>query len=850
MLNPVSTFRGELHIAPLDAFSTRALIDEARLALRTATLDQLPTVVDPFCGGGSTIVEAQRLGFQTIASDLNPIPVLITTALCRIPQLFRCQGAVNPSARTGRAMPAQGLAGLAIDVRHYARQIRDRAWQRLAPFYPAQPAGTEVFAWRWAWAVPSPNPAAQAALTPLVTDWSLSRSKREKAWVVPHCEGRRITFSIATNGTPPRPTAGKNSARCLFTGAPIPFEYLRAEASKGRLLPKMFALIAAQGKQRTFIVPSERDVDPALDVDGLEVPDVALPEKALGFRVQAYGIKRFSDLFLPRQVRSLITFADLASQIHAEIVDDACNAGMNPDPRPLEDGGSGARAYADGIAAILGLCVGRLAASNNILVQWFIDPRSGGGKGTPAFRMQTISMVWDFVETNPFADSVGGWCGPVVESALNAFGLVEEDAPPAHVSQLDARNVAEVVPAGSLVATDPPYYANIGYADLADFFYIWLRRSLRTAFPKLMGTVASPKSAELIAAPYRHEGRESVANDYFRSGFRDVFRSLSRRVGPSYPMSIIYAVKQQEGKGSRRLTGWEVFLEGIIEAGLVISATWPIRTTTLTRTRGLRSNALASAICIVCRPKPKDAGRVSRREFLGQLHQELQEALGQLRAANIAPVDFAQAAVGRGMAVFSKHESVVESGGNSLSVGVALGIINQVVDEILAQQESDFDAGSRWALAWFEQSAFAEGEFGIAETLSRAKNTSVSALVEAGMVASRAGKVRLVKREELTASWDPVTERRLTCWGATQRLISMLERQGEGRAAELINKLGGLAETCRDLAYRLYTICERKKWAEEALAYNGLVLAWPELTKLALAERSRTAEPAQGEMFS
>jgi putative DNA methylase len=831
-------------IAPLDAFKTLPLMDEVRSILETAAGGELPTVVDPFCGGGSTIVEAQRLGFPTIASDLNPLPVLMTTALCRVPQIFRQQRAVNPKAQAGRTVPPLGLAGLSDDVRFYAKVVRERAWLTLARFYPPGPDGEEIFAWRWAWAVSSPNPAAKGALTPLVTEWTLSKSKREKAWVVPHVDEQEVKYSIAQTGNTIEPTAGRNSARCFFTGDPIPFEYLRTQGKEGRLRPQMFAMIGNRNGQRTFMPPARIHVEAALDDRDIDVPDVVLPEKALGFRVQAYGIKSFGDLFLGRQARALCTFSDLVNQIHTDILVDAQRAGMDPDPKSLEEGGRGARAYADGVATVLGLCVGRLAASNNILVQWFIDPRSGGGKATPAFRMQTISMVWDFVETNPFADSVGGWCGPVVESALNALTLVPENALPAEVHQSDARSVAEALPNGCLIATDPPYYANIGYADLSDFFYIWLRRSLRSVFPALLSTVVSPKTAELIAAPYRHGNDEVAANEYFRSGFRDVFGALAQRAGFAYPMSVIYAVKQQEGKGPTGLTGWEVFLEGLLEANLAIVATWPVRTTTLTRTRGLQSNALASAICVVCRPKSEGARRTSIREFLGELRRELQDALGQLQAANIAPVDLAQAAVGRGMAIFSKYECVLESDGSSLTVGMALSMINHAVDEVQAQQEADFDGDSRWALAWFDQSGFAEGEYGIAETLSKAKNTSIEGMVAADIVQSKGGKVRLLKPDELPKDWDPSRDHRLTVWEMVHQLIRALDN-GEAAAAALVGKLGTKAEVARELAYRLYTLSERKKRAQEALAYNALVQSWPEIVRLA---RERVA-PQEAELF-
>jgi putative DNA methylase len=838
-------FRVIASVSPLDSIENIQVLNQARDAVRIATHEKLPTVVDPFCGGGSTIVEAQRLGFPAIAADLNPVPVVITTALCRSPQLFKDQWAINPETRSNPTLSLKGLGALLTDVRYYANVVRSRAWQTLAPYYPAAENGEQIFAWRWAWGVRSPNPAAQGALTPLVTDWTLSRSERESVSVVPTVVGQDIQFCAKSSAEIPAPTAGGNSARCLFTNAPITFDYIRSQAKQALLRPQMFVMLAEQKRKKVFLPPSNAQIEAALEKCDLDLPDAALPEKALGFRVQGYGVKRFSDLFLPRQARSAETFSRTVACVHDDILQDALRAGASADPTPLEDGGQGARAYADAITAILGLCVDRLAASNNVLVQWFGRP-SGFGKATPAFRMQTVSMVWDFVETNPFAESVGGWSGPVVESALEAFRLVAEDASPAQVFQSDAREISPHLPAHCLVVTDPPYYDNIGYADLSDFFYIWLRRCLREAFPKTFATVVTPKSAELIAAPYRHGEDEDAANEYFRSGFRDVFRSLAERTGGVYPLSIIYAIKQQEGKRGRG-SGWEVFLDGLVEAGLCIVATWPIRTTTLTRTRGLKSNALASAICVTCRPRTSNAARVSRREFLTELRREIHEALIQFQAANIAPVDLAQAAVGRGMSVFSKFQRVLESDGSGMTVGTALNIINQILDEVLAEQEGDFDAGTRWALAWFEQSGFGEGEYGLAETLSKAKNTSVSVLQHSGILKSKAGKVRLLRPEDLSPDRNLLSDAQLTIWEAVHHLVRRLEKDGETGAAELIVLLGGMAETARELAYRLYTICERKKRAQEALSYNALVQSWPEISRL--ARESGTPKATQTQMF-
>ena len=542
-------------------------------------------------------------------------------------------------------------------------------------------------------------------------------------------------------------------------------------------------------------------------------------------------------MFTKRQAYSLATFSRLIEGIHNEILKDAIHAGFADDGVSLELDGQGARAYADAIAAILGLCVGKMAQSNNILVRWFIDPRNGSGKATPAFDRHAIPMVWDFVETNPFGGSVGDWTGPVLETGLKAFELAVPEAPPTHVAQQDARLVVRSLPAHSLIATDPPYYANIGYADLSDFFYIWLREALKPVFPKLFGTLATPKEDELIATPYRHAGSIDRANEYFRVGFAKVFGELAEKADQRFPVLIVYAIKQAEQSDDMTSsTGWEIFLDGLVEAGLAIVATWPVRTTTDTRMIGIGNNALASAIFVVGRRRIASAPTATRREFIAALQGELPAALGHLQRSNIAPVDLAQAAIGPGMAVYTRYARVLNATGLALSVREALELINQILDEALAEQESDFDADSRWALAWFEHSGFAEGEYGVAETLSKAKNTSVGGMVQAGIVASKGGKVRLLKPAELPANWDPSKDPRLTAWEIVHQLIRALEDPnagGEEAAADLVAKLGRKAEVARELAYRLYALCERKKRAAEALSYNGLVQSWPEITRLA-----------------
>ena len=449
-------------------------------------------------------------------------------------------------------------------------------------------------------------------------------------------------------------------------------------------------------------------------------------------------------------------------------------------------------------------------------------------------------MVWDHTELNPLSD-IGGALEASIRIVAGALDGCCATGIPGAAGQLDATRLD-----GDRIAvfsTDPPYYDNIGYADLSDFFYVWLRRALKPIFPQLFATVAVPKSDELVATPGRHGGREK-AETFFLDGMTQAMHRVSEHAHPAFPVTIYYAFKQAESDSAEGTasTGWETFLDAVIRAGFAVTGTWPIRTEREARSRGIGSNALASSIVLVCRQRAADAPTVTRREFVTALRGELPQALAHLQHGNIAPVDLAQAAIGPGMAVHTRYSKVLDAAGEPLSVREALALINMTLDEVLAEQEGDFDADSRWAVTWFEQSGFTEGGYGVAETLATARNTSVSGMAEAGILASKAGKVRLLRPDELPDDWDPATDRRLTAWEVVHHLIRVLEADGEGAAAELVAKLGSEAETARELAYRLYIVCERKGWAQEAISYNSLVIAWPEISRLSM-EQAPKAEP-------
>ncbi len=822
-----------------------------------------PPVYDPFCGGGSIPLEAQRLGLEAHASDLNPVPVLITKALIEIPPKFAGKPPVNPESRKklGVSGSWNGAAGLAEDIRYYGQWMRDEAEKRIGHLYPKVAVVREkdgsyrhatkedserrassiehltVIAWLWARTVASPNPAAKGAHVPLVRSFWLSKKADKRVWLEPVVDTATMTYRFeirAGNGEPRAGTVKRTGGECLLTGSPIPLDYVRSEGKAGRIGARLLAVVAEGSRRRVYLPPSsEHDRSSQIAELPENLPDTDLPAEALGFRVQNYGMTKHRHLFAKRQLVALAMFSDLVADARA---------------RARADSG-GDDNYADALATYLAFVVDKLADLGNALCTW--EPLAQCPRHL--FGRQTISMVWDYAEGNPLGESSGSWeilvdaQSKALLTDLMAFTRLRIG----QVSQRDAQTF-EGKGAGYVFSTDPPYYDNVPYADLSDFFYVWLRRSLSPYYPQLLGTVLVPKTQELVAEPFRHGGTDA-ARDFFEIGIGKVFSRMRETTNPEFPTTIFYAFKQSEGEDDdesestgRASTGWETFLQGLLETGWQVDGTWPMRTECASRMRSMASNALASSIVLVCRPRAKNAGVASRRDFLAALKKELPEALRNLQKGNIAPVDLAQAAIGPGMAVFSRYAKVLEPDGNLMSVRGALGLINQTLDEVLAEQEGEFDADTRWALAWFDQNGFNEGPYGVAETLSTAKNTSVSGMVEANILAAKGGKVRLLKKEELDADWDPSHDKRLTIWEITHHLIRRIE-QSESAAAELIQKLGAKAEVARDLSYRLYTICERRKWSQDAIAYNSLVLAWGDINRL--AQEQKTASPVQGEFL-
>jgi len=830
---------------------------------------KLPPFHDPFAGGGTLPLEAQRLGLEARASDLNPVAVLITKALIEIAPKFADKPPVNPNARAEKTLaPRQwrSAEGMAEDVRRYGQWMRDQAENRIGHLYPQVEVTAEmandrpdlkplvgrkltVIAWLWARTVKSPNPAFGHVDVPLASTFMLSNKAGKEVYVAPVIGSDSYRFTVKA-GRPEDANTAKRGTKsgssgssflCLMSGTPMPFDYLRREAKAGRMGARLMAIVTEGDNRRLYFSPTPEMEAIAHEAKPLDVPETELPKRALGFRVQEYGMTRWRDLFTPRQLVALTTFSDLVLEARERIRHDARGAGLPDDGTGLGSGGTGATAYAEAVATLLAFCVDKTAEYGCTIVPWYAKEDRPKG----LFARQAIPMVWDYAEVNPLA-AIGGAFGPSVNIVAGSLAGCPTGNLVANVKQLDA--ITAQADSGSVVSTDPPYYDNIGYADLSDFFYVWLRRSLKPIFPDLFATVAVPKAEELVATPYRHSDKET-AEAFFMDGMTRAMHRLAEHSHPAFPVTIYYAFKQSEtdSEEGTSSTGWETFLDAVIQAGFAVSGTWPVRTERGARSVAKGTNALASSIILVCRTRAANAPTATRRDFVTALKAELPVALADLQRGNIAPVDLAQAAIGPGMAVYTRYAKVIDAEGKALSVREALALINQTLDEVLAEQEGDFDADSRWAVSWFEQFGFAEGEYGVAETLSKAKNTSVSGMVDARIVASKGGKVHLLKPYELPADWNPATDPRLTAWEVVHQLVRVLEASGEGAAATLVAKLGAKAEIARELAYRLYTVCERKKRAVEALSYNGLVQSWPEITRL--ARDGGIPQPGQPELF-
>jgi putative DNA methylase len=843
--------------------------------------DKMPGLHDPFAGGGAIPLEAQRLGLEAYASDLNPVAVLINKAMIEIPPKFAGrspvsllqtrQGAKKKELDLEREWP--GATGLAEDVRYYGAWMREEAQKRIGHLYPPVEITAEmakerpdlkpligqkltVIAWLWARTVKSPNPAFSHVHVPLASTFVLSSMTGKESYVQPVTDGDHYRFTVKL-GTPPAEAAsgtaaGKRKAfRCLMSDVPIDYNHIRSEGKAGRLGQKLMAIVVEGTRARIYLSPSRDAEAIAFQARPTWKPDMALPDNPRDFKTPNYGLTTFGDLFTSRQLVGLTTFSDLVAEVRQRVRADSqalaksasptSNSWKTEDIRSLDQGGSGHQAYAEAVSVYLAFILDKVVDRGSTIGRWDPTPTQSGIIN--AFSRQALPMTWDFAESNPLGDASGSYQGAIelVAKALLAASL---NAAPGYATQQDAST--QTVSSNKVVSTDPPYYDNIGYADLSDFFYVWLRKSLRLVYPSLLATIAVPKAEELVATPYRHGSKEK-AEDFFLAGMTDAMRSLAKQAYSAGPITIYYAFKQsdtQETDGTSS-TGWVTFLEAVNRAGLQLSGTWPMRTELANRMISAGNNALASSIVLVCRKRPADAPSTSRREFIRELNGVLPEALDEMTKGSgderspVAPVDLSQAIIGPGMAVFSKYAAVLEADGSPMSVRTALQLINRFL------AEDDFDADTQFCLHWFEQHGWTESVFGEADVLARSKSTSVDAMKEAGVLQSGSGKVRLLKWAEYPTDWDPRTDTRTPVWEALHQLIRALKQGGESASGTLLAALGGKAEAVRQLAYRLYTLCERLGQAEDARAYNELITSWTGIETAAAS----APKPAQGNLF-
>ena len=820
------------------------VLEAAKAEILKSTNGNPPELLDPFAGGGAIPLEAQRLGLKAHAHDLNPVAVMINKAMIEIPPRFAGMAPVNPEAQISHMEHIWSRAqGLAEDVRYYGEWMKEEAFKRIGHLYPKvkvprEQGGGEatVIAWIWARTVKCPNPACGCEM-PLASSFVLSKKKGKEAWVKPIPDGKRVRFEVQSGKCPKEYESYKTGRgatfKCPCCGEVTLDEYVKQEGKNNRIGSQLMA-IAAEGKRgRIYCSPNEEHILTAQVEKPQDGPAGMLPGNPRWFSPPAFGMDHYEDLFTPRQLTALTTFSDLVAEAQQKVEADAVAAGMADDHLPLRNGGQGARAYGEAVGVYLALILDRLADRSSSICSW----DSGYVKIRNTFGRQAIPMTWDYAEGNPFSHSTGSFHSMIewVAKCLMEFPAF----PSAEASQLDAQRDCGL--RDIMVSTDPPYYDNIGYADLSDFFYVWLRQSLRDTYPELFSTMLVPKAEELIATPYRHDGSVEAAKDFFEDGMLSACKQMYLYAREDIPVTIYYAYKQSDSDADGTASsGWETMLSAVINAGFDITGTWPMRTEMANRSIASGTNALASSIVLVCRKRPADAPQATRRNLINLLRRELRPALKQLQDSNIAPVDLAQSAIGPGMGVFSRFQKVLEADGTPMSVRSALKIINEEIDLYFNEQVGDMDSASRFCVDLYTQNAFNNIKYGEAEILATAKSTSIPMMASHGILYAKAGIVHLLDRTELPEQVDS-SERCI--WMLTQQLTQAMAKGGiEACAKILADMFGSNGERAKDLAYRLYTIAERKNWANEAYAYNALVVAWPDIQARAAALKELVPE--------
>lgn len=827
--------------------------------------DKLPALHDPFAGGGAIPLEAQRLSLEAYASDLNPVSVLINKAMIEIPPKFAGRAPVGPlppeeeGTRLDLPKVWPGATGLAEDVRRYGAWMRAEAQNRIGHLYPPVEITVDmarerpdlkplvgqkltVIVWIWARTVKSPNPAFSHVEVPLAANFFLRVDEGKEVFVQPVVNGDKYHFRVKV-GTPSADVKNGTKAegrgsnfRCVVSNTPISGDYIKAEGEAGRLGAKLMAVVAEGTRGRVYLSPTTEMEAIALNAKPIWRPTGNIPARLTGGTCVPYGLKEWGDLFTSRQLVGLTTFGTIVAELQKRISRDALSWGISDDQRGLELGGEGAHAYAEAIRVYLAFQIDQLANHLSTICAWHVNNEQL--KNT--FARQSLPMTWDFAETNPFSTSTGS-LNNLQERQIKAFASLTTKAA-GFALQADA--AVQSITRDKIISTDPPYYDNIAYADLSDFFYVWTRHNLRDVFPRLLATIAAPKEEELVATAYRHGGKEA-AEEFFLNGMSKAMRQLVEQAHSGFPITIYYAFKQSDTKNAETSsTGWEIFLDAVFQSGFLLTGTWPVRTEQ-TAAMKTGTNALASSIVLVCRKRPADAVTISRREFLRELNAVLPEALDEMTKGSgderspIAPVDLSQAIIGPGMAVFSKYSAVLEADGKPMSVKTALQLINRFL------AEDEFDHDTQFCLHWFEQYGWKEGKFGDADTLARAKGTSVDGVKQAGVLLAAAGVVRLFKWTEYPTDWDPTTDHRLPVWEALHHLIRVFKTEGEAGAGVVLSAILAKGEAARQLAYRLYTLCERAGLAEDARAYNEIISSWSAIESAA----AKVPGPLQATLF-
>ena len=818
--------------------TNEGLLKRARAEIRASCGGELPPIYDPFSGGGSIPLEAQRLGLPAYGSDLNPVAVMIGKAMIEIPPKFKDMEPSHPGIRDGSDY--RNAMGLAEDVKYYGEWMREKAWERIGHLYPKVElprnyggGKANVIAWIWARTVPSPDPAFADVHVPLVSSFLLSSKKGKEAWIKPIVDRRQktITYEIRTGGSKEDWAEAKEGTKqgrgahfmCLMSDTAITPDYVKATGRAGGMKQTLIAIVAEGKGGRVFCPPSNEQTLQANAGKPTWRPEQKQPENPRWFSPPDYGMTTFGDLFTDRQLVALNTFSGLIHEAREQIETDALADGMNPDTTPLRDGGKGAKAYAEAVSVYLALGVSRLSDIQNSLCVW----ESSKTQVRHLFLRHAIPMLWDFGEAGAFSGSAGDF-GVSLNSIVKSIARFVPSSE-SWETQDDAQTMS--YPEGAIISCDPPYYDNIGYADLSDFFFCWMKPAIKPVYPDLFGILATPKSEELVATPYRH-GSKEAAEAHFLDGMSRAIANMAQQSSDTAPATIYYAFKQSEIKDEGISSpGWATFLQAVVDAGYAVVGTWPMRTEMANRMIASGTNALANSVVLVCRKKEGTAEAITRAEFIRALKRKLPPAIADLQAANVSPADMPQSAIGPGMGIFSRCKAVLEADDSAMTVKTALQMINAELDTFLNNLTGDFDDETRFAVTWFEQFGYDKCDFGTAQTLCQARSLAVEAVKHAGIIESRAGKVRLLKRAELDEDWNPNTDSHLTIWECLQHLVHALD-EGEDNAARILKKIGPVhAGAVKDLAYYLYDLAGSKRQdAQEATAYNALIAIWPDLT--------------------